>query len=149
MSTPLTPQQMALVRDSWLSVAAIAPRAAALFYANLFRAHPALEPMFKSDLGQQGRKLMHMIGTAVAHMDKPDALEPLLQELARRHLARGVEAAHYASVGTALLDTLAQGLGDRYDPALHAAWAALYTQLSETMIAAAYPATAARTDQPA
>jgi nitric oxide dioxygenase len=59
--------------------------------------------------------------------------------LAKRHLAYGVQLEHYAVVGTALLWTLEQGLGDEFTPALPKAWAAAHSTLSEAMIASAYP----------
>src|SRR6516165_10653891 len=61
----------------------------------------------------------------------------------RPHRTRSCKAPrrpeHYALVGSALLWTLEQGLGDEFTPALRAAWAAAYCALSEVMIASAYP----------
>ena len=45
--------------------------------------------------------------------DRPDR-----SDLARRHVAYGVQPEHYALVGSALLWTLEQGLGDEFTPAL-------------------------------
>lgn len=49
----------------------------------------------------------------------------------------GVQEAHYATVDTALLWALRQGLGPQCTPAVEAAWAAAYTLLADTMQAAA------------
>ena len=42
----------------------------------------------------------------------------------------------YATVGAALLDTLAKGLGDSWDEAHKEAWTLVYGVLSSTMIGA-------------
>ena len=49
----------------------------------------------------------------------------------------GVQPHHYDSVGTALLWTLAQGLGSAFTPELRDAWAAAYVMLSDAIAAVA------------
>ena len=72
-------QQADLVRSSFALVQPIAPQAAALFYANLFEADPALRGLFTGDMDQQGVRLMSMIGAAVGMLDRPAALLPVLR----------------------------------------------------------------------
>ena len=62
----MTPDQRALVQASFAKVVPIADTAAMLFYEDLFRRNPSLRALFKEDLADQRRKLMTMIGTAVA-----------------------------------------------------------------------------------
>ena len=50
----------------------------------------------------------------------------------------GVKPEHYNKVGTALLWTLEQGLGEAYTPEVDAAWKHTYQILSDAMIGAAY-----------
>jgi methyl-accepting chemotaxis protein len=126
-----------LVQDSWETVAAIAPQAAALFYHNLFLADPSLQPLFTGNMTQQGQRLMQMIGTAVGQLNELERLVPLLQDLGRRHVGYGVRAAHYQTVGGVLLRTLEQGLGEAFTPAVRAAWAEAYGVMAEVMLAAA------------
>ena len=61
----MTPEAQSLVRASFAKVAPIAPAVAAMFYDRLFALYPALRPLFKGDMAEQGKKLMDMIGTAV------------------------------------------------------------------------------------
>ncbi len=69
--------------------------------------------MFRRDMAAQGRKLMVMIDTVVARLDRLRAARASpLQALGQRHAGYGVADEHYAIVGTALLDTLRAGLGD-------------------------------------
>ena len=118
----MTPEDQALVRDSYAKIVPIAPLAAALFYERLFELDPSLKPLFKGDMAEQGRKLMAMIGTAVANLDKLETIVPAVQDLGRRHATYGVQPGHYDTVAAALLSTLGRGLGDDFTPAVEAAW---------------------------
>ena len=129
--------QKLLVQASFRKVVPIADVAAALFYARLFELDPSLRRLFRSDLDAQGRKLMHMLGVAVAGLDYLDRLVPNVQALGRRHVGYGVTDAHYATVGSALLWTLEQGLGQEFTPSVREAWTAVYTLLAEVMQQAA------------
>src|SRR5206468_3895665 len=124
-------------QSSWAAVLPIAEVAATLFYDRLFELDPSLRALFPSDLGAQKKKLMATIGFAVGALTKPESLLPAVQELGRRHVGYGVQVGHYATVGSALLDTLAKGLGDQWTPALKKAWTKVYTVLANTMLGAA------------
>src|SRR6476659_7465214 len=108
--TAMTPEAQRLVRESFAMVAPIAPAAAAMFYDRLFVLDPTLRPLFKGDMAEQGRKLMSMIGAAVANLGRLDVIVPTVRELGRRHAGYGVQQSHYDTVGTALVWTLEQGL---------------------------------------
>src|SRR4029450_13961299 len=107
----MTPHQIKLVQTSFAKVAPIAATAADLFYGRLFEIAPQVRAMFPEDLGEQKKKLMAMLGPAVAGLSHPETLMPAVQALGRRHGGYGVKAPHYASVGSALLWTLGEGLG--------------------------------------
>jgi hemoglobin-like flavoprotein len=133
----MTPDQIALVQQSFGKVLPIREQAAALFYERLFTIDPSTRPLFGGDMKAQGAKLMAAIATVVKSLNRPDSLLDDLRGLARRHDDYGVRESHYASVGEALLWTLEQGLGADFKPDLRAAWTAAYRLLSETMIEAA------------
>ncbi len=126
-----------LVQDSFAQVVPIAEAAAELFYNKLFELDPALKPLFKGDMKEQGKKLMGTLKVVVAVLDNPAKLVPAVKILGQRHKGYGVEPAHYATVGEALLWTLEQGLGEAFTPEVKQAWTKVYTLLAETMIAAA------------
>ena len=129
----MTPQQIAVVRASFVLVEPIADQAAALFYANLFDADPSLRSLFRGDMREQGKRLLQMIGAAVRLLDHPSRLWPTLHALGARHAGYGVRDAHYATVGTALLRTLEQGLGKAFTPAVREAWTAMYELAAREM----------------
>jgi hemoglobin-like flavoprotein len=137
----MTPQQIALVQQSFAKVLPIREQAAALFYDRLFAIDPSARPLFRGDIKAQGGKLMAAIAAVVKALDHIDTILDDLRGMARRHDRYGVQETHYASVGEALLWTLEQGLGADFTPDLRVAWAAAYRLLSETMIEA--------TDRPA
>ena len=133
----MTPDQIALVRNSFRKVLPIKSEAAALFYGRLFEIAPDVREMFTSDLTAQGAKLMGALAFVVAGLDKLEQIIPDIQAMARRHVSYGVKERHYDVVGQALIWTLEQGLGRAFTPAVREAWLEAYGILAEAMIAAA------------
>lgn len=133
----MTPHQVTLVQDSFAKVRPIADQAADLFYGRLFEIAPEVRGMFPEDMREQKKKLMAMLGLAVANLHKPETVVPALQTLGRQHVAFGTRAAHYAPVGAALLWTLEQGLGADFTPEVREAWSETYALVSRVMQAAA------------
>lgn len=133
----MTPQQVTLVQESFKKVVPFKDAAAAIFYDRLFTLDPSLRPLFKGDMIEQGRKLMAMIGTAVASLDRLESILPAIQALGERHADYGVQPKHYDIVGEALLWTLGQGLGNAFTDDVKEAWAKAYNTLSSIMIVAA------------
>lgn len=132
-----TQAQIQLVQETWQQVVPISEDAAGLFYGRLFELDPELRPLFKTDMKAQGAKLMKMIGVAVKGLDKLETIVPAVQDLGKRHVGYGVKPEHYDTVGTALLWTLEQGLGDGFKSDVREAWAEVYGLLAKTMIDAA------------
>ncbi|WP_203075658.1 globin family protein [Falsiroseomonas ponticola] len=134
----MTPSQIDAIETSFRLVAPIAEPAAAIFYQRLFALDPAIKPLFaQTDISEQGRKLMQAIGFVVANLRRPDALLPAVAALGARHRGYGVRPGHYDTVGQALLDTLAEGLGPHFTAEVRDAWAAAYGVLAHAMIEAA------------
>lgn len=125
--------QKNLVQESFALVEPIAETAAELFYGRLFEIAPDLRKLFKGDIVEQQRKLMAVLKVAVAGLDNPDRLVPIVQTLGRRHLDYGVVDRDYDTVAAALLWTLEQGLGEHFTPEVEEAWTAVYTLLATLM----------------
>lgn len=133
----MTPRQVELVQGTWQKVVPISDQAAALFYGKLFELDPNLKPLFKTDIKEQGRKLMTMITAAVRGLSDVGKLVPVVEDLGRRHVAYGVKDEHYNTVGTALIWTLEKGLGPDFTPETKEAWVTVYGVLATTMQKAA------------
>jgi nitric oxide dioxygenase len=134
----MTPDQVKAIQESFLKLKPISEKAAELFYGRLFEIAPAVRPLFRGDMKEQGRMLMAVLAAVVHGLGDLESILPAARALAKRHVGYGVAAADYAPVGAALLWTLARGLGEEWTPELAAAWRAAYTTLSEFMIAEAY-----------
>ena len=134
----MTPTEVGLIKASWAAVEPIADTAAGLFYGRLFELDPALQRLFRrTDMAAQRKVLMQTLTVVVKSIDRLDQIVPAVQALGRRHAGYGVRAEHYDTVGSALLWTLEQGLGDGFTPEVQAAWTQAYGTLASVMIEAA------------
>ena len=129
----MTPQQIELVKKTWVMVVPIADTAAELFYGRLFELEPSYRAMFKHDMAEQGKKLMKTINIAVEALDDVEPLVPTLKQMGADHAGYGVVDRDYNVVGAALLWTLEQGLGEVFTDEVKNAWAAVYEVLANTM----------------
>jgi hemoglobin-like flavoprotein len=130
----MTPAQQTLVQASFAKVVPIADTAATLFYEDLFRRKPHLRALFKEDMADQRKKLMTMIGTAVANLGNWANIAPAVAALGQRHAAYGVKIEDYDTVGKALIATLEKGLDDAFTPDVRAAWLACYAAVVAEMV---------------
>ncbi|MEM7464034.1 MAG: globin family protein, partial [Pseudomonadota bacterium] len=130
----ITPQQKQMVWKTWEKIVPIADTAADLFYSRLFEIDPDVKTLFaKSDMSTQKTKLIQTLASAISCLDSTETLKPLLVDLGRKHADYGVVASHYETVGSALLWTLEQGLGEDWTPEAAAGWTAAYIFIAETM----------------
>jgi len=130
----MSPEQKALVQETWRKLVPMADAAARLFYDRLFAIDATTRPLFKgADLAEQRRKLIQALGMVVNGLDHVEALVPAVQHLGRRHAQYGVMDRHYDTVGEALLWTLEQGLGPIWTPEVKAAWQSAYSLLAAVM----------------
>jgi hemoglobin-like flavoprotein len=129
----MTPEDIHLLRKSFDRVERQSHVAALVFYRRLFERDPALRPLFKTNIEDQARKLMDMLGLALSLTEQPGQLETELMALGARHVNYGVREEHYATVGGAMLDMLAEVLGKHFTAATRQVWLQFYTFIAETM----------------
>jgi len=125
--------QLYLLRKSFSRVEKQANVAALVFYRRLFEIDPKLRPLFKTDIEEQSRKLMEMLGFALSMSERPEALRTELRGLGARHATYGVREEHYETVGRALLDMLSQVLAKEFTSEVREAWAGFYGFMTEAM----------------
>jgi hemoglobin-like flavoprotein len=130
-------EQIAAVQSTFEKVHPLSDTTAEMFYNRLFELDPSVQSLFKGDMKEQGRKLMHMISLAVSMLNRLETLVPAVQALGTRHVDYGVTHEHYDTVGAALLWTLEQGLGGDFTPEVKAAWTEAYHLLTGFMKEAA------------
>lgn len=138
----MTPRELELVHATFTRVEDT-DALAAMFYRRLFALEPSLRSLFKGDMEDQGQKLVTTLAMAVNGLRKLELLAPALEMLGRRHVAYGVKDEHYPIVRRALVDALAESLGDTFTNDARAAWENAYDTIAGTMRRAAAGATVA------
>ena len=134
----MTPEQKAIIQETWRQVVPSADQAAALFYDRLFEIDPKLRSMFVGiDLTVQRQKLVQALAKVIHALDRFEDIAPDLRALGRRHAGYGVTEQHYDTVGCALLWTLERGLGKAWTNEAAEAWANAYGLIADTMSGAA------------
>jgi nitric oxide dioxygenase len=130
----MNPQNAALVRDSWAQIVPMRKQVCADFYRRLFSRHPELRPLFRGDIERQTALFVTMLNTVVSALENPDPVVPLIKTVGARHAGYGVADADYDKFAAVLLDSFELALGgERFTPAVRAAWAEVYTELADTM----------------
>ena len=130
----ITRRQTMLVQESFARVQPMTEAVATQFYRRLFELDPLLRHMFRGSIEEQGRKLVQVLAFAVQGLERLEQLVPAVEALGRRHVGYGVRDEHYLTVGTALLDTLDEFLGEDFTPEVRGAWEAVYQLLALTMM---------------
>ena len=129
----MTPEQVHLIRKSFAELSRHEHIAALVFYRRLFEIDPNLRRLFKGDIEEQSKKLLEMLAVLIAMLERPLGLELELKAMGLRHAGYGVKDEHYAMVGRALLDMLAETLDRGFTPEVREAWTALYGAVESLM----------------
>ena len=140
----MTTLQVELLEESFDLLAPRGEELVAAFYRRLFAADPTLQPLFaRAEMATQRRMLLAALVLVRKSLRNLSALVPALVALGARHRGYGVRPEHYATVGTALLATMAELGGAAWRAEYSAAWAAAYAVLRDTMLSGAAAAEAA------
>lgn len=128
-------QQIERVRASYALLRPRAERFGAAFYRLWFELNPAARRLFAGDIEIRTGELMEMVRGLLELLDHPDQLLAACLELGQRQPGCKLEEAHYDDIGMALLKALHDDLGDTYTDEIEEAWATVYGEIAETMIA--------------
>jgi hemoglobin-like flavoprotein len=131
----MTPSQVAAVEST---IDAIDLDALVVdFYRRAFAADPDVAAMFTSDAALQRRRFALELQTIVGSIRDLDAFCATAAALGARHRGYGVRAAHYRTMGDALLASLGAALGPAWTADVEEAWTLAYSLISEAMMAGA------------
>ena len=86
----MTPEQIQIVRLSFVKVMNMKGQIGRAFYDRLFTLAPELRSMFKGDLESQQRNLVDTLAFAIGSLKNPAILSGTLSSLAKRHVDYGV-----------------------------------------------------------
>jgi hemoglobin-like flavoprotein len=116
----------------------IAPRGDELmdaFYAGLFSAAPAVEPLFAGvDLKRQKTMLLGTLVLLRKSLRNLDAILPKLRELGARHVAYGALPEHYPVVGEVLIGAMKAVAGPAWTLEYEQAWSEAFGVVAAVMI---------------
>ena len=115
----------------------LAPRGPELvdrFYAHLFSKHPALRPMFPSDMGEQKRKLLASLVLVIENIRDAGKLEQPLHDMGERHVAYGTAPEHYPVVRDTLVSVMAEMAGEAWNDQLTQDWNGALDFVSSVML---------------
>ncbi|GAX40706.1 globin domain protein [Tolypothrix sp. NIES-4075] len=132
-----------LLESSFKKIKPRADEFAASFYEHLFTGHPELKPLFATtDMAKQQKKLLNALVLVVENLRNPEALEPVLNAMGKRHIGYGATAKYYGPVGEALLMSFEQYLQQDWTPEVKQAWVDAYRAITALMLkgaSAEYP----------
>ncbi|KQZ44097.1 NO-inducible flavohemoprotein [Duganella sp. Root1480D1] len=110
------------------------------FYQTLFTDFPQVKPFFNQahqHSGDQQRALANGILMYAKHIERLEALGPLVNTIVTKHVALQIQPEHYPMVGASLLKAIREVLGaETATDAVLEAWGAAYGQLAEILIGA-------------
>ena len=134
----MTPRSIELVRQTWVMLLPDAEHVGVIFYDRLFAADASVAALFaNTDIAAPCGKLLDTLGLAVQNAHHLADMQGALEDLGRRHVAYGTRDEHYGLVRDALIETLAETLGDAFTFEARAAWVELYAEVSGPMRSAA------------
>lgn len=107
------------------------------FYENMFRNNPEVKRFFNpahQQSGSQQRALAGVICAYAANIDNPSALAGAVDLIAHKHVSLGIKPEHYPIVGSNLILTIKEVLGDAANDEVVEAWTAAYGQLVDIFV---------------
>lgn len=108
------------------------------FYQRMFRENPEVLSFFNpahQHTGGQQRALAAAICAYAKHIENPSVLADAVELIAQKHASLGIQAQHYPIVGSNLLASIKEVLGEAATPEVIDAWATAYNKLADLFIA--------------
>jgi nitric oxide dioxygenase len=107
------------------------------FYRRMFTGDPAVRAFFNpahQHSGSQQRALAAAICAYAQNIENPAALAGAVEIIAQKHCALGVQPEHYPVVGSHLLGSIKEVLGDAATDGILNAWGEAYGLLADILI---------------
>jgi hemoglobin-like flavoprotein len=142
----MTPGQVQLLQHSFASIEPIDADVALGFYQKLFELAPDTRPLFIADDEQQWQGLMSifqklvrmelrsMLTLPVTESQSKEVSIPGITDLTERFIQRGVQPEHLPVAKEALLWSLEQHLGEKFDHSTQEAWNRACDLIAASMI---------------
>ena len=106
------------------------------FYNRMFTHHPELRNLFNMGNQQKGKQQTALAMAVLAYAENianPSVLLPVVDRIGHKHVSLDIRPEQYQIVGTHLIASIAEVLGEGATPAILDAWTAAYNQLASLM----------------
>ena len=107
------------------------------FYKNMFINNPEVKPLFnmdKQNSGEQPKALAMTILAAAQNIDNLQAILPVVKKIGEVHCDRQITEGHYPIVGSNLLASIKEVLGDAATDEVIEAWGKAYGVIAQIFI---------------
>lgn len=107
------------------------------FYARMFKHHPELKNMFNMGNQANGRQKSALANAVLAYaenIDDPSVLIGVLKGIGTKHRSLHIQPEHYKIVGTQLIASIAEVVGETATPEILDAWTTAFYNLAQIMI---------------
>lgn len=126
-----------LLKESFNMIAPKKEQFAWHFYSKLFQQYPQTRLLFpptEEGMRRQESSLVATLAVVVAGVERGDNLTQIIHTLGARHKRYGAAPAHYPIVGTLLIQSFQDLLGERFTPQMKTAWSQAYEIISAEML---------------
>ena len=107
------------------------------FYLRMFEHHPELKNIFNLGNQRAGKQQMALAMAVLGYAEnisQPEKLMPVVDLIGHKHASLDIQPEQYEIVGTHLLASIKEVLGDAATEDIVQAWAVAYQQLADIMI---------------
>ena len=132
----ISDRQTRIVESTFKQFLDVGDAASIRFYERLFERAPHVQDLFHGDIDIQARMFLQSLNVIVVSLSSTDRAARVLQRLGEKHRGYGVMADHYTVMGTTLVETIGEFLGDDFDKEAAEAWTAAFRLISSIMISA-------------
>jgi hemoglobin-like flavoprotein len=133
----MTPEQLAMVSETYAALGSDATAMAGDFYRRLFTADPSARDLFTTGPDVMAIKFAAELEALVEAISSFPDFAPRVSELGTRHGAYRVQSRHYHAAREALIGALADHLAPLWNDEVEEAWRRAYNLVAEMMMAAA------------
>jgi nitric oxide dioxygenase len=133
----LSPKTIQIIKSTVPVLAVKGNDITTVFYKNLFEDYPELLNIFNHANQSQGRQqtaLANTVYAAALHIEKLEAILPVVKQIAEKHRSLGVKPEHYPIVGKYLLAAIKEVLEEGATDEILAAWGEAYGIISQVFI---------------
>ncbi len=130
----MTPEQIKSIQRSFQLIEGKEEIVTLMFYNRLFQQNPELRPLFPGEITGQAKKLADALKVVHSSVEQFELLREKLRGLGAKHKSQyGVFEEHYPVFCEALIKTLQETAGTRFDENMKQAWKTLLSQVSAEM----------------